>query len=112
MDLRQKIWKSITCNSIFTSFLPADQYIMMRRSGCPMKESDLYPMLNLNPKVSNYPLPRRFQVTQPTVDDKMGDIKRKAYQDQGYSYGPEPTILNTERVGTIKKLLNLEKDLI
>lgn len=50
---------------------------MMRRSGCPMKESDLYPMLNLNPKVSNYPLPRRFQVTQPTVDDKMGDIKRK-----------------------------------
>ena len=84
-------------------FFPADQYIMMRRSGCPMKESDLYPMLNLNPKVSNYPLPRRFQVTQPTVDDKMGDIKRKAYQDQGYSYGPEPTILNTERVWYDKK---------
>lgn len=50
----------------------------MRRSGCPMKESDLYPMLNLNPKVSNYPLPRRFQVTQPTVDDKMGRYQEKS----------------------------------
>ena len=58
----------------------------------------LYLIHILNTKVSNYPLPRSFQVTQPTVDDKMGDIKRKAYQDQGYSYGPEPTILTTERV--------------
>ena len=52
---------------------------MMRRSGCPMKESDLYPMLNLNPKVSNYPLPRRFQVTQPTVDIKMGRYQEKKH---------------------------------
>ena len=75
----------------------------MRRSGCPMKNSTLYPMLPLNPKVSNSPLPRRFQVNQPTVDDKMGDIKVKAYQDQGYSYGPEPAQLNTERVWYDKK---------
>lgn len=84
-------------------FFPADQYCMMRRSGCPKKDSDLYPMLDLNPKVSVYPLPRRFQVTQPTVDDKMGDIKRQAYQNQGFSYGPEPATLNTERVWIDKK---------
>lgn len=84
-------------------FFPADQYTMMRRSGCPTKGSKLYPMLDLNPKASTYPLPRRFQVTQPTVDDKMGAIKRKAYQDQGYSYGPEPSTLNSERVWFDKK---------
>lgn len=84
-------------------FFPADQYVMMRRSGCPMKNSNLYPMQLLNPKVSTYPLPRRFQVSEPAVDDKMAPIKKKAYQDQGFSYGPEPATLNTERVWYDKK---------
>ena len=84
-------------------FFPADQYVMMRRSGCPMKNSNLYPMQELNPKASVYPLPRRFQVSEPAVDDKMGPIKKKAYQDQGFSYGPEPATLNTERVWYDKK---------
>lgn len=84
-------------------FFPADQYVMMRRSGCPMKDSSLYPMQELNPKASTYPLPRRFQVSEPAVDDKMKPIKEKAYQDQGFSYGPEPATLNTERVWYDKK---------
>lgn len=84
-------------------FFPADQYVMMRRSGCPMKNSSLYAMQELNPKASTYPLPRRFQVSEPAVDDKMGPIKKKAYQDQGFSYGPEPATLNTERVWYDKK---------
>lgn len=84
-------------------FFPADQYAMMRRSGCPMKDSKLYPMLNLNPKASTFPLPRRFQISQPAVDDKMGPIKTKAYQDQGFSFGPNPATLNTERVWYDKK---------
>lgn len=83
--------------------MPSDQFAIMRRSGCPMKGSTLYPMLDLNPSATTYPLPRRFQVGQPTVDDQMGDIKRKAYEAQGFSYGPEPVTLNTQRIWYDKK---------
>lgn len=84
-------------------FSPADQFVMMRRSGCPMANSDLYPMEDLYPGVSAYPIPRRFQITEPALDDKMGDIKKAAYTEQGYSYGPNPSTLNTERVWYDKK---------
>lgn len=84
-------------------FSPADQFVMMRRSGCPMIGSDLYPMEALNPGVSAYPIPRRLQITEPALDDKMGDIKKAAYTEQGYSYGPNPSTLNTERVWYDKK---------
>lgn len=83
--------------------MPADQYAMMRRSGCPMEESSLYKMEKLYPDAASFPLPRRFQITQPTADDRMGDIKRKAYLDQGFSYGPDPATLNSERVWYDKK---------
>lgn len=78
--------------------MPADQYAMMRRSGCPMENSSLYAMKKMYPNAASFPLPRRFQITQPTADDRMGDIKRKAYSDQGFSYGPDPATLNRERV--------------
>lgn len=84
-------------------FSPADQFVMMRRSGCPMTNSTLYPMEALNPSVSAYPIPRRLQITEPALDDKMGDIKKAAYTEQGYSYGPNPSTLNTERVWYDKK---------
>ena len=84
-------------------FSPADQFVMMRRSGCPMIGSELYPMEELYPGVASYPIPRRFQITEPAIDDKMGDIKKAAYAEQGYSYGPNPSTLNTERVWYDKK---------
>lgn len=84
-------------------FSPADQFVMMRRSGCPMTNSTLYPMEALNPSVSAYPIPRRLQIIEPALDDKMGDIKKAAYTEQGYSYGPNPSTLNTERVWYDKK---------
>jgi len=84
-------------------FSPADQFVMMRRSGCPMTNSTLYPMEALNPGVGAYPIPRRLQIIEPALDDKMGDIKKAAYTEQGYSYGPNPSTLNTERVWYDKK---------
>lgn len=83
--------------------MPADQYTTMRRSGCPMENSSLYKMEKLYPTATSFPLPRRFQITQPTADDRMGDIKKKAYLDQGFSYGPDPATLNRERVWFDKK---------
>ncbi len=102
-NLTENLEKVYLQQYIHFVFFPADQYVMMRRSGCPMKGSELYPMKDLNPGESNYLLPRRFQVVEPTVDDKMGDIKEKAYQEQGYSYGPTPATLNSERVWYDKK---------
>ena len=84
-------------------FSPADQFVMMRRSGCPMTNSTLYPLEELNPGVGAYPIPRRLQIIEPALDDKMGDIKKAAYTEQGYSYGPNPSTLNTERVWYDKK---------
>lgn len=84
-------------------FSPADQFVMMRRSGCPMTNSTLYPLEALNPGVGAYPIPRRLQIIEPALDDKMGDIKKAAYTEQGYSYGPNPSTLNTERVWYDKK---------
>lgn len=83
---------------IHFALMPADQYAMMRRSGCPIENSSLYPMEKMYPNAASFPLPRRFQITPPTADDRMGDIKRKAYLDQGFSYGPDPATLNRERV--------------
>ena len=79
-------------------FSPVDQFVMMRRSGCPMADSDLYPMEAFKSVGSTLLIPRRFQISEPALDDKMGDIKKAAYEAQGFSYGPNPSTLNSERV--------------
>lgn len=84
-------------------FSPADQFVMMRRSGCPMTNSTLYPMEAFGSGVNALPIPRRLAISEPALDDKMGDIKKAAYQEQGYSYGPNPATLNAERVWYDKK---------
>lgn len=84
-------------------FSPADQFVMMRRSGCPMANSTLYPMEVFTSGTNALPIPRRLAISEPALDDKMGDIKKAAYQEQGYSYGPNPSTLNTERVWYDKK---------
>lgn len=84
-------------------FSPADQFVMMRRSGCPMTNSTLYPMEAFASGTNALPIPRRLAINEPALDDKMGDIKKAAYQEQGYSYGPNPATLNAERVWYDKK---------
>lgn len=91
---------------IHFTLMPADQFVTMRRSGCPMKDSDLYPMQELYPSSSAFPLPRRFLIQQPAKDDQMGEIKAKAFADQGFTYGSDPAILNVQRVWYDKKAPN------
>lgn len=87
-------------------FSPVDQFVMMRRSGCPMYNSTLYPMEALNTGGTPMPIPRRFAVNEPALDDKMRDIKEAAYREQGFSYGVSPATLNAERVWYDKKAPN------
>ena len=63
-----------------------------------MADSDLYPMEAFKSVGSTLLIPRRFQISEPALDDKMGDIKKAAYEAQGFSYGPNPSTLNSERV--------------
>lgn len=91
---------------IHFAMMPADQYVTMRRSGCPMKNSTLYPMQAFSSSASGVILPRRFLVQEPTKDDQLGEIKLKAYADQGFSFGPDPVTLSIERVWYDKKAPN------
>ena len=81
---------------------PIDQYVNVRRSGVPMKNSSVLPWLEFDKKLDYAErIPRRFKVSEPAPTDKLYDITLKALQDQGYSYGSnnsDPTILNKERV--------------
>lgn len=82
---------------------PIDQYVTMRRSGVPMKNSTLLPRKEFDTQLGDsYYIPRRFAVMAPEKSNLLYDITIKAYQDQGYSYeGTEainPEKLNLERV--------------
>lgn len=82
---------------------PMDQYVTVRRSGVPVRNSDLLPMLDFDQQLgSSYVIPRRFPVTAPSPSDLLYDITLKAYEAQGYTYtGTEainPSVLSRERV--------------
>lgn len=82
---------------------PIDQYVTMRRSGVPMKNSALLPRENFN-KTSDegYFIPRRFSVSAPEPSNQLYDITIAAYQAQGYTYeglnAVNPEVLSKERV--------------
>lgn len=62
---------------------PDDQYVTARRSGYPKVGSDLLPYVKFD-GIALSAIPRRFVVTEPTVDDIMHDIVMKAYEDEGF----------------------------
>ncbi len=62
---------------------PDDQYVTARRSGYPKVGSDLLPYVKFD-GIALSAIPRRFVVTEPTVDDIMHDIVMKAYEEQGF----------------------------
>ncbi len=77
-------------------YQPNDQYVAVRRSGVPMAGSELIPWVNL---VSNTLIPRRFGVTPPNETDLMYDIKKAAYEAEGFTTGVNNSaLLNSERV--------------
>lgn len=82
---------------------PMDQFVGTRRSGVPVRNSELLPRLDFDTQLgTSFLIPRRFPVTAPSPSDQLYDITIKAYQAQGYTYeGTEainPAVLNKERV--------------
>lgn len=86
---------------------PVDQFVTVRRSGVPMKNSSIYRWEAFDANTDYAPLiPRRFKVSEPVKSDILYDITIGAYNAQGYTYGSGndvPTTLNTERVWYDKK---------
>jgi len=83
----------------FTLF-PDDQFVTVRRSGCPKEESNLIRWENFSPLVPNNAIPRRFEVPAPSPTDKMYQILLDSYRSQGFTPGSNQpgTLLNSERV--------------
>lgn len=82
---------------IHFSYLPADMFVSMRRSGVPKKNSDLLPFIPFMD--GGYVLPRRFIVNEPLKSDKMYQIILDAYKAQGYTMSSnDVNVLNKERV--------------
>ncbi|MEG1616717.1 MAG: SusD/RagB family nutrient-binding outer membrane lipoprotein [Bacteroidales bacterium] len=81
---------------------PIDQYVTVRRSGIPMKGSELLPWQDFHPTLATTSdIPRRFRVTEPKPSDQLYDLTVKAYTEQGFTYGADnnvPSLLNSERI--------------
>lgn len=82
--------------------LPNEQYVTSRRSGVPMRNSDLLPWIEFSELGASYLIPRRTYVTAPDRSDISYDVTIKAWEDQGYTYSGTnyntPAILNAERI--------------
>ena len=81
---------------------PIDQFVNVRRSGVPMKGSELLPWEEFS-DILDYTtlIPRRFKVSEPAPTDQLHDITLEAIKAQGYSYGSDnadPEKLNSQRV--------------
>jgi hypothetical protein len=83
----------------FTLF-PDDQFVTVRRSGCPKENSSLIKWVDFAPKVPKTAVPRRFEVAAPSPTDLMYQILIDAYKSQGFTPGSnqDGTLLNSERV--------------
>lgn len=79
-------------------FMPQEMYVTMRRSGYPKFDSKIFPFEYFNEDKSDYILPRRFPFRAPADTDMMKDIYNNMLEEQGFSIGFEPSILNTQRV--------------
>lgn len=84
-----------------------DQFVTARRSGYPKVGSNLLPFVKF-PNVALSAIPRRFVISEPLVTDIMYNIKKEAYEAQGFKtlgtnsqgnqYNSGNAPLNTERV--------------
>ena len=84
-----------------------DQFVTARRSGYPKVGSSLLPFMKF-PNIELSAIPRRFVIGEPVVTDIMYDIKKAAYEVQGFKtlgtnsqgsqYNKGNAPLNTERV--------------
>ncbi len=79
------------------TFLPIDQFLSVRRSGIPKRDSKLLAWKDI---VNKTEIPRRFDIGSPSVTDQMYDNILEAAKRQGLSVGQanNPGVLNSERL--------------
>jgi hypothetical protein len=83
------------------TYQPSDQFVTVRRSGCPKTGSTLIGWQDYTAGgVPSNAIPRRFEVTAPSPTDLMYNIKIAAYKTEGFTSGTQlpGTTLNSERV--------------
>lgn len=76
---------------------PTDQFVSMRRSGVPSKNSTIYAWEDLK---ANTEIPRRLQIGDPSPSDLMRNNKLESAKRQGFTLGSalDPSVLNSERI--------------
>ena len=85
----------------FVNFLntPNDVWTTVRRSGCPKKGSAYLAWEDFTVSGNEVPIPRRFVVSTPTLDDINYDNQMSSVQEQGFTTGTnDPAVLNSERL--------------
>lgn len=95
----QKLEKVYIQQILHLMYFPSDQFCVIRRSGIPARNSSIFKWTDFSEPTPTE-IPRRFEVSTPSVTDLMYEIKKKAYSDQGFTSGTsiETRLLNSERV--------------
>lgn len=79
--------------------LPQELLVTVRRSGYPAAGSALLPRMPINSADPSYAIPRRIPTPALDPTDGMYEIKKAAYQAEGFTPGSNsPALLESERV--------------
>lgn len=97
---KEKLEKVYIQEYVHFLLMPVEQFSQVRRSGVPMKDSKILPWKEFSRDGdANFAIPRRFTINTPLESDLMYEIKKNAFQTQGYTTGTlDPATLNRERV--------------
>lgn len=98
---KEKLEKVYIQEYIHFMLQPQEQFVQVRRSGVPMRNSSILPWKDFSNTAGdpNYYIPRRWNVGTPLESDLMYDIKVSAFKEQGFTTGTtSPKILHDERV--------------
>lgn len=99
-SVQEKLEKVYIQQYIHFLLFPTDQFVQVRRSGVPMRGSNILAWQDFTTAGdNNFAIPRRWTLSAPLESDLMYTIKKNAYAAQGYTTGTQdPKVLNTERV--------------
>jgi len=80
-------------------YSPQELLVTMRRSGYPATGSSLLERVQFNSADPSYPIPRRLPTPALDPTDGMYEIKKAAYEAEGFTPGSNaPAVLQTEKV--------------
>lgn len=99
-DTKDKLEKVYIQQYIHFMLQPQEQFVQVRRSGVPMRNSSILKWEDFGGAMTdaNY-IPRRWKIDSPSPTDQMYDIKMGAYKEEGFTIGTNaPQTLNRERV--------------